>query len=156
MVSRQRFEAVRHNRGMAKRSARRPTVSPLSPAAPCPCGLDATYGDCCGALHQGRATATTAEQLMRSRYSAFVVRDGRYLLRTWSSGNRPPSLRFADDIQWTGLDILSTTGGSAFHTEGTVEFRANFTVDDHLDNHHENSRFTREDGQWVYVEPLPE
>lgn len=93
---------------------------------------------------------------MRSRYSAFVVRDARYLLRTWFTGTRPPTLRFADNIQWTGLDILSTTGGSAFHTEGTVEFRAHFTLDDDPDDQHENSRFTREVGEWVYVEPLTE
>jgi SEC-C motif-containing protein len=93
---------------------------------------------------------------MRSRYSAFVVRDARYLLRTWSAGTRPPALRFDANIEWTGLDILSTSGGSAFHTEGTVEFRAHFTLDGRHDDQHENSRFTREDGQWVYVEPLPE
>ncbi|HEX8865525.1 MAG TPA: SEC-C metal-binding domain-containing protein, partial [Lentzea sp.] len=38
----------------------------------CPCGTGQSYVDCCGALHSGARTAATAEQLMRSRYSAFA------------------------------------------------------------------------------------
>jgi SEC-C motif-containing protein len=120
----------------------------------CPCGLPAPYADCCGSLHAGRTTATTAEQLMRSRYSAFVVRDAPYLLRTWYSETRPRELLLNDEFVWTGLEILSTTGGSAFHTEGTVEFRAHYLTDNQPGHQHENSRFVREDGSWVYVEPV--
>ena len=50
----------------------------------CPCGTGQSYVDCCGALHSGARTAATAEQLMRSRYSAFAVSDEDYLLRTWA------------------------------------------------------------------------
>ena len=42
-------------------------------AGPCPCGSDAEYGVCCGPLHTGESSATTAEQLMRSRYAAYVL-----------------------------------------------------------------------------------
>ncbi|MEU4289519.1 YchJ family metal-binding protein [Kribbella sp. NPDC026596] len=123
-------------------------------ARSCPCGLDATYDDCCGSLHRGRRAAITAEQLMRSRYSAFVVGDVPYLLRTWHSTTRPSKLQLDDDIKWTGLEILGSTAGSAFHSEGTVEFRANYVLAGHLTGQHENSRFLREDGAWVYVEAL--
>jgi hypothetical protein len=41
-----------------------------------------SYGECCGRLHDGTATAASAEQLMRSRYSAFAVGDAAYLLAT--------------------------------------------------------------------------
>ena len=126
-----------HNRPMTKGS--------------CPCGMAAAYDDCCGGLHSGRAVATTAEQLMRSRYSAFVVQDAVYLLRTWAAGTRPATLSFDSDLVWTGLDILGSTDGSAFHTEGTVEFRAHFLSDGEPGDQYENSRFAREDGRWVYV-----
>lgn len=158
MAARARAPAVRHNRRMPRRPARRPAAPQapaLSPAAPCPCGLAATYGDCCGALHQGRAAAPTAERLMRSRYSAFAVRDAAYLLRTWHPAGRPPELRFDGGVRWTGLDVLAATGGSAFHTEGTVEFRAHFVQGGQAGDQHENSLFRREDGQWVYVGPAP-
>ncbi|MEV8372175.1 YchJ family metal-binding protein [Kribbella sp. NPDC056861] len=121
---------------------------------PCPCGLDAAYADCCGSLHEGRTAAATAEQLMRSRYSAFVVRDAAYLLRTWSAATRPRDLDLEDDIEWTGLEILGSTGGSAFHAEGTVEFRANYIAEGEPGHQQEDSRFLRENGAWVYARPV--
>lgn len=91
---------------------------------------------------------------MRSRYSAFAVRDEDYLLRTWSAATRPPGVRFDEAIHWTGLDVLVTTGGSAFHSEGTVEFRARFRVRGTDGEQRENSRFVREGGLWVYVDAI--
>ena len=88
---------------------------------------------------------------MRSRYSAYVVQDRSYLLRTWSTSNRPRNLRFDGELRWTGLQILGCVGGSAFHTNGTVEFVARFVRDGTPGEHHENSQFVRENGEWVYL-----
>jgi SEC-C motif-containing protein len=88
---------------------------------------------------------------MRSRYSAFAVRDAGYLLRTWWTATRPPEVSFDTELRWTGLDILASTGGSAFHTEATVHFRARFRRHGQDGEQCENSRFVREDGLWVYV-----
>ncbi|MFC5174260.1 YchJ family protein [Streptomyces mutomycini] len=123
----------------------------ITPEAPCPCGLQAPYGDCCGRFHAGAAAAPTCEALMRSRYSAFVVRDAAYLLRTWRPETRPPSVDFDPAMRWTGLEILDTTEGSAFHTTGTVTFRAHYTDDGRPDALHEKSRFVRHEGAWVYA-----
>lgn len=114
------------------------------------------YDDCCGSLHEGRSDATTAEQLMRSRYSAYVVQDEAYLLRTWSVANRPRGVQFDDDLRWTGLDVLGRTGGSAFHTDGTVEFCAHFVRDGQHGEQRENSAFLRVDGAWVYDKAVSE
>ncbi|GAB7029564.1 YchJ family metal-binding protein [Streptomyces sp. NPDC021749] len=128
----------------------------VTPAAPCPCGRAATYGDCCAPFHQGGAAAPTAERLMRSRYSAFAVGDTGYLLRTWHPSTRPAALDLEPAQRWTGLEILKATGGSAFHAEGTVEFRAHYTLHGHADSQHEHSRFVRQDGAWVYLDALPD
>jgi SEC-C motif-containing protein len=88
---------------------------------------------------------------MRSRYSAFVVGDADYLLRTWAADSRPPALRLDPRVRWTGLEVLGTTGGSAFHAEGTVEFRARYRVGGRPGEQRENSVFVREDGRWVYA-----
>jgi SEC-C motif-containing protein len=88
---------------------------------------------------------------MRSRYSAFVVQDASYLLRSWSRGTRPASLRLDPGIRWTGLEIHGSTGGTAFHSEGTVEFTARFTAGGRPGEQHEKSDFVRENGAWVYV-----
>jgi SEC-C motif domain protein len=108
--------------------------------------------DCCGSLHDGAATAATAEQLMRSRYSAFVLGDAGYLLRTWHPSTRPRTLELDDDVRWTGLDVLATTGGSLLAAEGTVEFRAAYVRGRVAGAQHENSRFVREGGQWFYLD----
>ncbi|MFE9838929.1 YchJ family protein [Streptomyces sp. NPDC005551] len=114
----------------------------------CPCGLPKPYAACCGRFHRGEAAAPTAEALMRSRYSAFVKRDEGYLLRTWHPGTRPPRVEFEPGMRWTGLEILETGGGSAFHSSGTVTFRAAYAGG----VLHERSRFERVEGAWVYVD----
>ncbi|MEU0413710.1 YchJ family metal-binding protein [Streptomyces griseorubiginosus] len=114
----------------------------------CPCGLPETYDACCGRFHRGGAAAPTAEALMRSRYSAFVRLEREYLLRTWHPRTSPGSLELDPGMRWTGLEILDTTDGSAFHSTGTVTFRASFKGG----SLHERSRFERVDGAWVYVD----
>lgn len=55
-------------------------------------------------------------------------------------------------MKWTGLEILGTTEGSAFHSTGTVTFRARYTDGGRPGALHERSRFIRLDGAWVYVD----
>jgi SEC-C motif domain protein len=89
---------------------------------------------------------------MRSRYSAFAVRDEGYLLRTWHPATRPAELDPDLAMRWTGLDVLDTTEGSAFHSAGTVTFRAHYTHRGQRGALHERSRFARHEGVWVYVD----
>ncbi|MDH6520221.1 SEC-C motif-containing protein [Streptomyces sp. SAI-135] len=114
----------------------------------CPCGLRKTYDDCCGRFLRGESAPPTAEALMRSRYSAFVKLEREYLLRTWHPRTRPGALDLDAGVRWAGLEILETTDGSAFHSTGTVTFRASFKGG----SLHERSRFERVDGAWVYVD----
>ncbi|WP_112470409.1 YchJ family protein [Streptomyces triticisoli] len=126
----------------------------------CPCGLPGPYEKCCGRYLPrsrtrsaggtpiGAAAAPTAESLMRSRYCAFVRQDAGYLLRTWHPRTRPARLDLDPGMRWTGLEVLDTTGGSAFHTTGTVTFRASYRGG----SLYERSRFERVDGAWVYVD----
>ncbi|MEU8520869.1 YchJ family metal-binding protein [Streptomyces sp. NBC_01216] len=140
---------------MSRRANRRPRRSSLpaiSADAPCPCGLPAAYGECCGRFHAGTAAAPTAALLMRSRYSAFVVRDEAYLLRTWAPRTRPGDVGFDPAPRWGGLDIRETTDGTAFHRYGTVTFVARYAHGGEEGVLHERSRFERHDGAWVYVD----
>lgn len=88
---------------------------------------------------------------MRSRYSAFAVQDAAYLLKSHHSSTRPATIEFEPKLRWTGLEIVGTTGGTAFHTDGTVEFIAHYTESGHAGSMRENSSFVREDGNWVYL-----
>jgi SEC-C motif-containing protein len=133
---------------MAKNRGRRRVT--ITSGSPCPCGLNQPYGQCCGRLHDGESTAATAELLMRSRFSAFAVADEAYLLRSWHPTTKPAHLRLDPDQRWTRLEIIGKTGGGLLHTEGTVEFQAHYTEAGHSGVLHENSRFVRDDGCWVY------
>jgi SEC-C motif-containing protein len=77
-----------------------------------------------------------------------------YLLRTWHSSTRPAVLDLSPTLRWTGLEVLSTTGGGLLHQEGTVSFRAHFVEGGHAESQDENSRFLREDGLWVYLDAV--
>lgn len=119
-------------------------------SAPCPCGLAATYAECCGALHRGERVAATPEELMRSRYTAFAVGDSGYLLRTWSPDQRPRTLALDPHVRWVGLEVSATSGGGPFHVDGTVEFCAHYLRDGEPGEQRERSRFVRTDGRWLY------
>ena len=112
----------------------------------CPCGLPASYDDCCGRYHQG-AAAPTAELLMRSRYSAFAVGDTAYLLRTWHPSTRPATVETGTG--WLRLEVLDSRGG-LLDAEGEVHFRAH-AVGGVVE---ERSRFVRDAGRWSYLGPV--
>src|SRR3954451_2604667 len=114
--------------GVRKRSGST-RKDPTMPLRRCPCGSGLPLDECCGRLHDGSATAATAEQLMRSRYSAFARGDAAYLLATWHPATRPRTLTLDPSVRWTGLEILAGTGGALLAAEGTVEFRASYVAD---------------------------
>ncbi|WP_026129315.1 YchJ family protein [Nocardiopsis prasina] len=135
--------------------SKRPRLQPPQSAdQPCPCGRTRAYGQCCGRLHDGSAKAATAEDLMRSRYSAFAVGDEAYLLRSWHPDTRPAGVELDPATEWVELEILGTGQGTPFHNEGTVEFRAHYREGGQAGRVHEHSRFLRHDGAWVYLDAL--
>ena len=121
---------------------------------PCPCGNAASYAACCGPLHDGRAAAAGAAQLMRSRYSAYVLGREDYLLATWQADTRPASLRLAAQQPapaWLGLDVRDEQRIDDDHA--TVEFVARYRLGGgRAQRQHEVSRFVREAGRWYYVD----
>ena len=121
--------------------------------APCPCGSETPYADCCGRYHAGPLylQAPTAEALMRSRYSAFVLGHADYLLATWHPSTRPAAIE-ADPpgLKWLGLDVRRHDVQDADHA--TVEFVARSKLGGRAHRLHETSRFVREDGRWYYVD----
>jgi SEC-C motif-containing protein len=104
-------------------------------------------------LHDGKV-ATTAEQLMRSRYSAYVKQDAAYLHKTWHQNTRPSlkQLRQPEAVDWLGLSILRTELGTENDSIGLVEFIAKFAEQGTERELHETSRFIRERGKWYYLE----
>ncbi|MEM7079661.1 MAG: YchJ family metal-binding protein [Pseudomonadota bacterium] len=117
----------------------------------CCCGTALPYAHCCGRWHKGEH-ADTAETLMRSRYSAFVLADADYLLATWHPRTRPSRVTFDPKQRWLGLQIKSVLAGGSGDQTGEVEFLARFKIDGKAHRLHERSAFEREAGRWFYTQ----
>lgn len=135
-----------------------------APEGACPCGASgAGYAGCCGRFHRGEALPETAEQLMRSRYSAYVLNDAQWLRQSWHPSTCPATLErdLAQDAggprtQWLGLTIVAHVPQDDTHAE--VEFVARYKVGGRASRLHERSRFVREPRapgeapRWLYLD----
>ena len=120
---------------------------------PCPCGNPMGYKSCCGRRHDGQP-AISAEQLMRARYSAYVLKRDDFLLASWHASSRPASLSLSAQQPaptWLGLDIRQHHDADENHA--SVEFVARYRLGGgRAQRQHETSRFVREDGRWYYLD----
>lgn len=131
----------------------------------CPCGGAAPdqrsgskaprFTQCCGRYIDGNEAAPRALELMRSRYSAYVVGATDYLRATWAPDTCPTDLDAAPDApeapRWLGLQIKAFTEIDDHHA--TVEFVARYKVGGRAHRLHELSRFTRgDDERWRYID----
>ena len=118
----------------------------------CPCGSDKEYGLCCEPYHLHLAVANTAECLMRSRYSAFVLHHFNYLIET----HHPDFLlgltekQLAEiNTQWLGLEIISSKQQAE---KAEVTFKAWFIENNKIDAIYECSSFVRQHERWLYTQ----
>jgi SEC-C motif-containing protein len=87
---------------------------------------------------------------MRSRYTAFVMGDERYLLATWHPRTRPAEAKSEPGTKWLGLEVRDQREVDATHAE--VEFVARCRIAGRAVRLHERSRFVREEGRWYYLD----
>jgi len=114
----------------------------------CYCKSKKKFSECCQPYLSGVKKAESAEELMRSRYSAYVLGDGNYILNT---ATKDASLEvdaaliqeYAKSVKWLGLEIVKSS-------RDEVEFKAYYKDSDGLKVQHERSDFTFEDGIWLY------
>ena len=118
----------------------------------CCCESGRRYAECCGQLHSGGKIAPSAEALMRSRYSAYVLGLEVYLLATWHATTRPAALNLGDETgsKWLGLTVKRHQVQDDDHA--SVEFVARYRVGGRGQRLHETSRFVREAGIWYYLD----
>lgn len=117
----------------------------MSDLSRCPCGTGVAYDDCCGRFHSGEHAAGTPEELMRSRYTAFVTGDAGYLLHTWHPRTRPEELQLDSDLTWLSLQVLDASSDE-------VEFIARYRGPGGRGFLRERSRFARQGVRWFYVD----
>lgn len=100
---------------------------------------------------RGDEVPSVPEELMRSRYTAYVLVDVDYLLNTTLPSKRElysrrEVERWAKNSHWQKLEIVETS-------ESIVEFKAYYR-DKKLRSfvHHERSLFEKQDGKWYYAD----
>lgn len=123
---------------------------------PCPCGLG-HYSSCCELLHLGKQKALSAEQLMRSRYSAFAQQQINYLVKTTALGQQssldvPAIAQWSKENRWLKLEIVQANE-KIDKNHALVEFKAHYDDGTQKQVHHEISHFVQLDHIWYFLDP---
>lgn len=123
----------------------------------CPCGSEKKYDECCGPIIKGETNAPTAEALMRSRYTAYVVGEIEYLKESLvpeKHGDHDESAvrEWSESAEWLGLTINGTSLGLENDETGVVEFACRYRQNAQTVEYRERSEFKKIDGRWFYVD----
>ena len=118
----------------------------------CPCGSGMNFNDCCELYLSGRMKPDSAEKLMRSRYTGYVLKDSEYILKTWHPSSRPNFFDLSrENIKWEKLEILNSEKGKSADAVGEVFFRASYEHNGVKYCIQELSRFVKEKNLWLYL-----
>ncbi|MEH6558928.1 MAG: YchJ family protein [Oceanicoccus sp.] len=131
----------------------------MNDKADCYCGSELSFEHCCGPLLAGKQIAQTAEQLMRSRFSAFCTENADYLVTSHHPSKRSPNDKLElegtfNQCKWLQLNIVESKQGLSNDTHGEVEFVAIYRQNDDLSRLHERSAFVKENNHWFYLDGL--
>ena len=122
----------------------------------CPCGSKTSYAACCRPLIMAERPAATAEQLMRSRYSAYVKKELGYILTSLHPEHRADydeksTRSWAEGAEWHTFEVLDTKQGGPGDDEGQVEFVVTYTEQGAKKEHRELSSFKKEGVAWYFT-----
>lgn len=123
----------------------------------CPCGAKQSYESCCGRIIEKGEVAKTAEELMRSRYTAFALNKMNHIRDTHDPSQRENldmegNQAWSAQAEWKGLEIQSTEKGGEDDDTGTVEFVARYDMEGEPQEHHELSQFRKVKGRWYFID----
>ncbi|MGE3175525.1 MAG: YchJ family protein [Planctomycetota bacterium] len=125
----------------------------------CPCCSGKKFDECCEPVIQGARKAATAEELMRSRYSAYATGAIDWIVDSQIPEGRQFTDRRATEewskrSNWKGMEVLEVQAGGASDDEGVVEFKARYELAGEDIVHHEIASFRKDDGDWYFVDGL--
>lgn len=114
----------------------------------CHCGSKKEFSKCCEPFLNGSLKPLTPQELMRSRYSAYVLGNGKYIVESAVKEQRYEDdinliQEYSRSVEWLKLDVIAAY-------DDIVEFRAYYRDANGIKVQHEKSNFTYEDGAWLY------
>ncbi len=125
----------------------------------CPCQSGKKFANCCQPLLSYKKLATSAEQLMRSRFTAYTHSNWKYVFKTWHQSTRPSLAELrsggeSDTIKWLSLKLIRCEEGLPGDTTGLVQFVATYTDQKGIQQLKESSTFVFEQNKWLYLTAL--
>ena len=116
----------------------------------CYCKSGEAFSQCCQKYIAVLEVPSTAEALMRSRYSAYCLGDVNYLQatthdHTWKDEELKFIQDWADNSHWQHLEIVEAL-------EDVIEFKAYYIFEGKQHMHHERSSFLKVNDMWKYVD----
>lgn len=122
----------------------------------CPCGTNDSYDQCCGKYISQDSYPETPLQLMRSRYTAYVLSNIDYVFDTMrdealKGADRVESMKWAKNSKWLGIEILDAPKVDKDSKYGEVEFIARYEINNKKHELQERSKFNKVHDRWYYV-----
>jgi SEC-C motif-containing protein len=129
----------------------------------CPCHSGLSYQECCGPYHTKKELPESALQLMRSRFSAYALKNADYIMETTHPENilystnqeewKESILFFCKKTEFRGLKIIEVLEGTL---ESYVTFFAHLFQDHQDVSFQETSHFYKIDDRWLYFSGVHE
>lgn len=122
----------------------------------CPCGSLIKYKKCCKVFHE-KKVAKTALEVMKSRYSAFCIKDYMYIIKT----THPSNQDFTDNQKLWKSSILDFCKATTFENlkillfeeekeVSFVTFKVSLLQNNNDVSFTERSRFEKVNNIWLY------
>ncbi len=123
----------------------------------CACGSGLAPDKCCLPVIKGDRAPSTAEELLRARYTSFTLGELAFVERSTHPRSRADFDRQATrdwmrSSDWQELEILSVEGGGEEDDEALIDFVARYEQNDEEMAHHERASFARHEGRWYFAD----
>lgn len=131
----------------------------------CLCGSNFDKNECCMPIISGTKAAKSPEQLMRSRYTAYAIKNASYLFNTYAlKSQKSQSIteikQWAEQTKWLKLIVIDASPYPTMDLVTsvdklpipTVTFSAHYILQNKIFTMTEKSNFIIENGEWRYLD----
>lgn len=123
----------------------------------CPCGSNVSFDDCCKKYISGQnIVSTDPELLLRSRFSAYTMKEADYIYTSWHENYRPKESKedFISSLKGIKFTKLVVEEKLISLNKATITYIVFFKKITKLCQIHEKANFIFENGRWFYTDGI--